>query len=136
MSEPTSPHPQSPINNELIAQLVSESLHSRRLLGLVHHPTPDSQLISYMHGDRWVRATYSWLRNRLSASSHRLKLSHLTSHSLRRGGATALANADFSLLQIKDMGDWSSLAVLQYITRTLQDRMELDKRMCSALFCV
>ena len=104
------------------------------LLSLVHHPSPQSQLVSFMRGGRWIRASYSWLRNKLSGISSTLGLSHFTSHSLRRGGTTALAEADFSLLQIKDMGDWSSLAVLQYITRSLEGRKELDVRMCQALF--
>ena len=102
---------------------------------LVVFPSPDSQLVSYMCGGRCVRATYNWLRSKLTGISRTLNLSYLTSHSLRRGGATALADADFTLLQIKDMGDWSSLAVLQYITKTLDARKELDKRMSQALFC-
>ena len=104
------------------------------LSSMVRYPSLDSQLVSYMRKGTWVRATYSWLRDKLAGISRTLGLSHVTSHSLRRGGATALADADFTLLQIKDMGDWSSLAVLQYITKTMESRKVLDERMCKALF--
>ena len=100
----------------------------------VVYPSKDSQLISFMRGGRWIRASYNWLGDKLSGISRTLGLSHFTTHSLRRGSATALADADFTLLQIKDMGDWSSLAVLQYIIKSMEARKELDRRMCSALF--
>ena len=42
--------------------------------------------------------------------------------------------AGFSLLEIKDMGDWSSLAVLLYISRSLEAKKEIDWRMCEKIF--
>ena len=71
---------------------------------------------------------------RVAGVSSELGLVKISTHSLRRGGASALGDAGFSLLEIKDMGDWSSLAVLQYITKTLQSRIDLDHRMCVSLF--
>ena len=106
-----------------------------RLLSLlVKFPSPSSQLISYMLGTKWVRGTYSWFMRRLSGVSGELGQVRISTHSLRWGGASALGDAGFSLLEIKDMGDWSSLAVLQYITKTLQSRIDLDRRMCESLF--
>ena len=104
------------------------------LFSMVQHPSPNSQLISFMRSGKWVRASYTWLRGRITGISRKLGLPPVTSHSLRRGCATALADADFTLLQIKDKGDWSSLAVLQYISRSSDARKDLDRHMSSALF--
>ena len=104
------------------------------LCSLVTYPSPDSQLISFMRNGVWVRVSYSWFTRRLKTSSSELMGSKWSTHSLRRGGASALGKAQFSLLDIKDMGDWSSLAVLQYISKSLEDRIELDRRMCDSLF--
>ena len=106
----------------------------RLLLSLVTHPSGSSQLVSYVKQGRWVRATYSWFMKRLTGVCIELKLVGVSTHSLRRGGASALEASGFSLLEIKDMGDWASSAVLQYICKTLDQRRNLDERMCEALF--
>ena len=51
-------------------------------------------------------------------------------------GASSLADAGFSLLQIKDMGDWSSLAALLYIVKSLTAKKDLDKEMYVKVFGV
>ena len=106
----------------------------RLLRLLVDYPSPDSQLISYMESGEFVRGSYTWLGRKLTGVSSSLGLDPLSSHSLRRGGAMALEGAGFTLLQVKDMGDWSSLAALQYISRTLSSRRNLDFDMCDRVF--
>ena len=51
-------------------------------------------------------------------------LSRYTSHSLRRGGATALAEANVPLHDIKVIGDWKSLSVLLYLERSLESKID------------
>ena len=105
------------------------------LRSLVFFPSPYTQLISYVKKGKLVRGSYTWLMRRLTSKSHELKMTGLSTPSLRRGGASALGNAGFDLLQIKDLGDWASLAVLQYISRSMDARREMDRDMCAALFC-
>ena len=95
---------------------------------------PNNQLISYLDGDRLVRGTYSWLCSRIRKTCHCVGIESFTSHSLRRGGATALSDAGFSLLDIKDLGDWRSLSVLYYLTKTLAMRIEFDRKVVAKLF--
>ena len=104
------------------------------LFKLVSYPDVDSQLISYMSGARCVRASYSWFSNRLTVTCARLNLVRLTSHSLRRGCATSLADAGFSVLDIRNLGDWASLSVLHYISKTLDSKRVLDMKLCDNLF--
>ena len=83
---------------------------------------------------RCVWATYSWFSRRLTGKYKDLGLVKLTSHSLRRGCATSMADAGFSILDIRNLGDWASLSVLRYVTKTLSSRLDLDKRLCNSLF--
>ena len=104
------------------------------LISMVPFPSPMSQLISYTRRGKWVRGTYTWFNTKLAGICAGINLSGVSTHSLRRGGATALYQAGFSLLEIRDIGDWSSLAVLQYLAKSLNKRRELDEKMCDALF--
>lgn len=61
--------------------------------------------------------------------SEGLELSLFTAHSLRRGGATAAANAGVSVEEIMAHGRWKSAAVREYIKRSVTARMGLVQRM-------
>ena len=104
------------------------------LLCFVKHPFQDSQFVSYVHNGTWTRATYSWFMRRLTKVCSDLGLVRLTTHSLRRGCATSLADSGFSLLEIRNLGDWTSLSVLRYISHSLESKMELDRTLCDSLF--
>ena len=93
-----------------------------------------AQLISYLSPFGVVRGTYSWLSSRITRASKALGLDSFTTHSLRRGGASALSDANFSLIDIKNLGDWQSLSVLHYLNKTPSSKLELDSRICTALF--
>ena len=58
-----------------------------------------------------------------------LDLSSISAHSLRRGGATAAANAGISLEEIKEHGWWKSDAVLAYIRKSIAVRRAVVERM-------
>ena len=104
------------------------------LVSMFPFPSPMSQLISYTKRGKWVRGTYTWFNTKLAGICAGINLSGVSTHSLRRGGTTALYDAGFSLLEIRDIGDWSSLAVLQYLAKSLRKRRELDEKMCDAIF--
>ena len=70
------------------------------LLSLVTYPSRESQLISYMRNGSWVRGSFRWFSLKLTGISNMLSLSGVSTHSLRRGGASAMGDADFTLLQI------------------------------------
>ena len=105
-----------------------------RLACLVPYPSGQSQLVTYVKGGRLVRGSYSWYSKRLTTVCKVLRLPRLTSHSMRRGGASMLAENGVGLLDIRNLGDWRSMSVLLYLTRTKESRVELDRRL-SKLFC-
>lgn len=49
-------------------------------------------------------------------------------HSLRRGAATLMSLAGLNLEDIKDRGDWRSLAVLSYLSYPMEKKVSIDKR--------
>ena len=108
----------------------------RLLYTLVTYPSSDSQLVGYMQTDRWVRGSYSWLQRRLTKLCSELDLVRTTSHSFRRGCATSLADANFSVLDIRNLGDWASLSMLRYISKSVESRRDLDRRLCDNLFAL
>ena len=81
---------------------------------------------SYSKGGRLCRLTYSAFSAKLRNICDALGFPHFTSHSLRRGGATFLYSLGLSLVDIKGRGDWKSLAVLLYLTESLQDSVDKD----------
>ena len=61
-------------------------------------------------------------------------LEPFTSHSLRRGGATAMFDAKFSLIDIKNLGDWKSMSVARYLLCSLDSKIELNMEVSDKLF--
>ena len=103
------------------------------LLRMVRH-TGDQRLVSYKCQGKLVNGTYNWFCGRVRSTCKKLGLMSFTSHSLRRGGASALADAGFSLIDIKNLGDWQSLSVLHYLTRSPASKLDLDTRIVNKLF--
>ena len=93
----------------------------------MNHPFRDSQFVSFMRRGTWVRASYSWFNSKLTAVCNSFGLIKLKTHSLRRGCATSLADAGFSILDIRNLGDWASLSVLKYISKTLDSKKDLNQ---------
>ena len=106
------------------------------LLSMLLLPSRTCQLVGFMRNGRWVRGSYSWYLSKLKSLCVRSGLDPMTTHSLRRGGASLLADSGFSLLDIKNVGDWKSLSVLNYLTKTKQSRMDLDRRVVATVFSV
>ena len=92
------------------------------------------QLVAYVKGDKWVRGSYSWLSKRVKMVCNVLQLQELTTHSFRRGAATALAEVGVALSDIRDLGDWRSMSVLLYLKRDLMSKVRLDQEIVGKLF--
>ena len=58
----------------------------------------------------------------------------MSSHSMRRGGASLLAENGVSLIDIKNLGDWKSVSVLLYLTRTLESKVGLERSIVKDIF--
>lgn len=72
--------------------------------------------------------SYEWYSKRLRRLTARIGLEgKVTSHSLRRGGATYLNSIGMTLVDIKQRGDWRSLAVLLYLSDSLDTKVTKDK---------
>lgn len=104
------------------------------LLALVTYPNENSQLLAYQKHNKYIRCTYEGFQLKLKNYCTQLGMSYFTSHSLRRGGATALAEIGISLSDIKRIGDWKSMVVLNYLERTTASRIRLDEVVVSLLY--
>lgn len=68
--------------------------------------------------------TYDWFSKKFKTFVAKAGLSgKFTSHSLRRGGATALSLVGVPLHQIQKTGDWKSMSVLLYLASPLDHRI-------------
>lgn len=104
----------------------------RKLRGEV---TPDRQFLTFKSSNGTQRgSSYSWFSAKLHAMSVRLALPSLTSHSLRRGGATALAETGTPLHEIRRRGDWRSFQVLLYLDPSEEAKRDSDLRACARMF--
>ena len=54
-------------------------------------------------------------------------------HSLRRAGAAYMHGLGLSLEDIRGAGDWSSMAALIYLTKTMDNRIKIDQRVSGDL---
>lgn len=106
----------------------------RVYLSRVNHPSGESNLFSRYVQGRLVPASYNWFNGRLGKMCHDLGVPKLTSHSLRRGGAQALAQVGVPVEELKEIGDWRSWSVLLYLARPLRQRITLDQVNCHRLF--
>ena len=81
---------------------------------------------SYSKGGCLYKLTNSAFSAKLRTLCDALGFPNFSSHSLHRGGATFLYSLGLSLVDIKGRGDWESLAVLLYLTESLQDSVDKD----------
>lgn len=103
-------------------------------LASVRFSSLDAHLFSRSVGGVFKPVTYSWFSARLRNICVALNLPAYTSHSLRRGGAQALASVGVPLHELKEIGDWRSWSVLLYLVRPLLQRILLDAGNCHKLF--
>ena len=85
-------------------------------------------VFQYYQGGVKKPMSYHWYTTKLKELSTRIGLAgKVTSHSLRRGGATYLNSLGVTLVDIKQRGDWRSLAVLLYLSDSLETKVSKDK---------
>ena len=100
--------------------------YTKRLIGCLQLSGRD--LLFQYRTDFGVRPqSYHVFSDRLRSLCVDLNIHGVSSHSLRRGGASYLFSIGFTLVEIKSRGDWKSLAVLLYLTETLDRRISKDK---------
>lgn len=84
----------------------------------------DQPMFGLVKSNVYRPITYQWFAKKLSACVKNSGLTgKFTSHSLRRGGATALAMVGVPLHQIQKTGDWKSMSVLIYLASPLDYRI-------------
>lgn len=66
----------------------------------------------------------TFLKNMVSSIG--LDLSRVGLHSLRRNGATFLCRIGVPLTDIKSIGDWRSLAVLEYLVTPIDRKLQIE----------
>ena len=104
------------------------------LFSMLDYPGSDSQLVGYMGRGGYTRCSYGWYCKKLSNLCTVLKLEKMSSHSMRRGGASLLAEAGVSLIDIKNLGDWKSMSVLYYLSRTMDSKVILERRIVQDIY--
>jgi hypothetical protein len=99
-----------------------------RLLMLRLQITGSDNVFQYYRGGVRRPMSYDWYSTRLKELSKRIGIQDkVSSHSLRRGGATYLNSLGVTLVDIKQRGDWRSLAVLLYLSDSLDTKVSKDK---------
>lgn len=110
--------PISRVGGQLCAVTWLETMLSRSYV------PSDSPLFGLCKKNVYAPLTYDWFAKRLRESVGKAGLvGKYTSHSLRRGGATALAMVGVPLHQIQKTGDWKSMSVLLYLASPLEYRI-------------
>lgn len=93
---------------------------------------PNDNMFGYYKCNVYKTMTYDFFSKKLKSVVHSAGLMNqgkFTSHSLRRGGATALSLAGVPLHDIQRRGDWRSLSVLLYLSSPLEHRIAQEKDM-------
>ena len=94
----------------------------------------DEPLFQFRHKGRLRAMSYSAFSTELRRLTKVTKVvGKVSSHSLRRGGASYLFSIGVSLIDIKTRGDWKSLAVLLYLVDGLDKKVAKDKVVTSFL---
>jgi hypothetical protein len=90
---------------------------------------PTSPAFGWYVFGRFTPVSYSWFNRKLATLARLAGVAgRVSTHSLRRGGATALSLSGMPLPDIKDRGGWKSLCVLLYITKPLSNLIQLERR--------
>ena len=97
--------------------------------------TPDTPLFQIPKGSSQVPLSYSkvlgYLKTLLRKTGRDSE--NVGVHSLRRSGACYMHSIGLTLEDIRQAGDWQSLAALIYLARPLQGRIETDRRVAASL---
>ena len=101
----------------------------------VPHPDPDCPAFMLTGAGSPKPLTYSKLLGYLKTLLLRANLEsdRVGCHSLRRAGALYMYNLGLSLEDIRQCGDWSSMAALVYLTKPFRTRVSTDAFVSRAL---
>lgn len=99
------------------------------------HPSlPEAPLLSYLQAGTVTPIIYSYALSTLKRWSTQAGLmKNVGLHSLRRGAATLMSLAGLNLEDIKERGDWRSLAVLSYLSYPMDRKVSIDSKVVRLL---
>lgn len=99
------------------------------------HPSlPEAPLLSYPQGGNVIPISYSYALPALKRWSSMAGLDkNVGLHSLRCGAATLMSLAGLNLEDIKERGDWRSLAVLSYLCYPMDRKVAIDNKVVRLL---
>lgn len=100
-----------------------------------NHPSlSEAPLLSHVRHGSVIPVQYSAALGLLKRWSEKAGLDkNVGLHSLRRGAATLMSLPGSSLEDIKDRGDWRSLAVLSYLSYPIERKVSIDKKIACLL---
>lgn len=94
----------------------------------------EAPLLSYIKSGMVIPVKYSNALELLKRWSERAGLNkNVGLHSLRRGAATLMSLAGVNLEDIKERGDWHSMAVLSYLSYPMEKKVSIDSRVVCLL---
>lgn len=91
---------------------------------------PTDNMFGFYKSNVYKTMSYDFFSKKLKSvimSTGLIDQGKFTSHSLRRGGATALSLAGVSLHEIQHRGDWRSLSVLLYLSSPLEHQISQER---------
>lgn len=94
-----------------------------------HRSPPEASLLSYLQEGNMIPIRYSYALPALKRWSSKAGLDkNVGLHSLRRGAATLMSLTGLNLEDIKERGDWRSLAVLSYLCYPMDRKVAIDNK--------
>lgn len=97
---------------------------------------PDLPLFGCLKQNCYRPITYNWFSKKFIVCLKQAGIYNTgcyTSHSLRRGGATALSMIGVPLHEIQWIGDWKSLSDLLYLASPLEYRITKERHLASKM---
>lgn len=82
-----------------------------------------------------IPLSYTFYQAVIKEAAARVEIdpSNVSTHSLRRGGANFLRTVGVSVMEIKEVGEWKSDCVYQYLETSLAERLTTDLRVATVL---
>lgn len=102
---------------------------------MLNHPSfPEAPLLSRVQSGSLVPVSYAYALSTLKRWAQKAGLDkNIGLHSLRRGAATLMSLSGLNLEDIKERGDWRSLAVLSYLSYPMQRKVSIDSKVVRLL---
>ena len=91
---------------------------------VLRDPARDEMIFKISNDGKWIPMTGSWFNNKLKSIS---AIPGVSSHGLRRGGATYMLCNKSKLAEVRQRGLWKSDCVYEYLSLPLDQSMRRDR---------